>query len=1016
MVDPLHVELSHPPSNTPDLPVLDSSSLVDRTHTSSANNLTSLKGPASNVQCGGTTFAPPSCGYSVSPTSPKGRPFTPSPSTAGAEWNRLKSTEGAKNAVLDRLMNLTGLESVKEWFLVMFDRAHACKQQGGSLECERFHAVFQGNPGTGKTTVARLYASFLCSIGKLTSPIVQEISGSQLACMEPWDVDKMIQNGGVILVDEAYQLTAPYAPDNGRRVLDILLMEMENRLDKLVVVFIGYNRGMGSFFQHNPGLQSRISYSLDFTDYTDWELWSIMAGILERKYGGRMRVEGGIDGLYMRVCVRRIGRCKGFNGFGNARTVETTLQRIMDRQSRRLNLARRNGTPLTQQDYLYLTKEDLIGKEPSVVRSSEAWERLQELVGLESVKNAVDNLIHIVEQNYWRELSELEPLEFMLNRVFVGSPGTGKTTVAKLYGQIMADLGFLTNGDVVITTPADFNRSCPAQSEAQTKEILNMTRGKVLIIDDAHMLHKGGRDYIPVIDTLVTEIQGVPGDDRCVLLLGSEDKLRDMFLNVNDGLQRLFQGDNPIHFENYNSTQLIQILGIRMKDKDLKANELALQVAADALRRSQMKQTFSNACEVEALLAAAKVNCQTRTAKLPHDLRPVNPPLEPEDFDPNHIRVESTKEAFRKLLEGKIANSVIDELANIQVLAERVRTTGNDARQLLPTTFIFQGNQGTGKTFTARQMGQVFYDIGLLSTPEIVECSISSLVKPYIGRTALETQAVLDRALGKTLIIEDAHHLCCSNFAMEACNQIVDHLAQEKNKGRMVIIFAGFRKDMLELMQKTALAGHVRTTIEFPNIPPADCIALLRRELETGFKVHARFLEDDTCIHYQNLLKSFQLLSLFPTWQNSRNVKRLSRDMAAMVFGRSPFRNSVLPMELEWNDALEPITRLLHEFRSIHDSDLGESTNTIHRRLRWTPGNKVNRSCMCPLQHRKGMRAYTCKHQSGPTLADIQHPIRIPHCLHIPKCEVPYRTLSRVLKKQVHHTLAKKHRNPTKDS
>ncbi|KAH1912739.1 hypothetical protein KXV48_001106, partial [Aspergillus fumigatus] len=147
----------------------------------------------------------------------------------------------------------------------------------------------------------------------------------------------------------------------------------------------------------------------------------------------------------------------------------------------------------------------------------------------------------------------LPPVEFTLNRVFLGSPGTGKTTVAKLYGQILVDIGMLSNGEVVVKNPSDFVGSVIGESEKNTKGILASTLGKVLVIDEAYGLFAGGTSdgtgaksdpyRSAVVDTIVAEVQSTAGEDRCVLLLGYREQMQQMFQNVNPGLSRRFPLD-----------------------------------------------------------------------------------------------------------------------------------------------------------------------------------------------------------------------------------------------------------------------------------------------------------------------------------------------------------------------------------------------------------------------------------------------------------------------------------------
>ncbi|KAF8419087.1 cbxX protein [Tirmania nivea] len=886
--------------------------------------------------------------------------FLPRPSAAEAEWKRQKvvdiaSDESSKYEPLDKLMKMTGLEQVKETFLTMLAKAHACEQQGITLEKERFHAIFQGNPGTGKTTVARLYAQFLHSIGKLETETLKflETSGAKL-CYEGADgAEKLIQEildagGGVLFVDEAYQLTAPHSSVGGRQALDVLLTEMENHLDKLVVIFVGYRKELEYFFDHNPGLQSRIIYDLNFEDYTDWELWSIMNGMIKDRFGEKLTIEEGIDGLYMRICIRRIGRQRGHKGFGNARTVASNLQWILERQSRRLAQARRNGEKVGTEAYLHLIAEDIIGKEPKSIKDGAAYKTLQKLTGLDSVKGTIERFINLVQINYTRELNEYAPLQFSLNRIMVGNPGSGKTTVAKLYGQMMAEMGFLSNGEIVVKSAADFIGSCLGKSEAQTKRILNNTLGKVLIIDEAYMLYNGStakqadkqdQYRAAVIDTLVADVQSVPGDNRCVLMIGYEDKMNDMFLNVNPGLARRFQSDNPFRFEDYDVEHLMEILKHKLEKEELMATDQALNVARAMLARAKMRPSFSNASEVDNILAPAKLNCQSRIKS--GNEPAVNPPLQPEDFDSDYLRIDNPKETCGKDLRGKMVEEVVERLEGIQALARCLKLQGRDPRSLVPTNFVFRGNPGTGKTTAARNMGKLFYDIGFLSTAEVVECSATDLIAEYVGQTGPKTQQQLQKGLGKVLVIDEAHRLSQGggvwNFAAEACNEIVHQISQPKYKGKIIIVLAGDSVGMHDLMKRhTNLAGHFSYVIDFPNIPPKDAIYLLAREVE-ALGIAAPFLPPEGAYpreensaewdryysqytqEFDQLYPIFKLLGIYPSWHNARDIRSLAKRMAAEVFRacgkQSPASAS---LTLTWEHVVTSLKPVLSEFTQRH--------------------------------------------------------------------------------------------------
>lgn len=194
---------------------------------------------------------------------------------------------------------------------------------------------------------------------------------------------------------------------------------MENNVGKMVFIFAGYNREMEKFFEHNPGLTSRVPYTLQFDDYKDGELMEMLENMLLRRNRNiRVDDQDNIRGRFGRIVVRRLGRGRGRPGFGNARALENILAQIFERQARRLAQERRQGR---QPDDFLLLKEDLIGPNPAeVMVESASYKKLKTLIGLEEVKTTVSNLFAMVQTNYERELLEKAPHAVSLNRVFLG--------------------------------------------------------------------------------------------------------------------------------------------------------------------------------------------------------------------------------------------------------------------------------------------------------------------------------------------------------------------------------------------------------------------------------------------------------------------------------------------------------------------------------------------------------------------------------------------------------------------
>ena len=182
-----------------------------------------------------------------------------------------------------------GLGSVKEHILSLEDNfkiQQLRRQRGLKAELPSMHMIFTGNPGTGKTTVARIVSRYLKAIGALTGGQLVEVSRADLVGQYVGHTapltQKAIQSamGGVLFIDEAYSLYRGRDDSFGLEAIDALVKGMEDHRDKLVVILAGYSREMEEFLSANSGLRSRFPNIIEFPDYTPEELLEITKSIV----------------------------------------------------------------------------------------------------------------------------------------------------------------------------------------------------------------------------------------------------------------------------------------------------------------------------------------------------------------------------------------------------------------------------------------------------------------------------------------------------------------------------------------------------------------------------------------------------------------------------------------------------------------------------------------------------------------------------------------------------------------
>jgi AAA+ superfamily predicted ATPase len=487
----------------------------------------------------------------------------------------INSKNSEKKSVEDTFKNIIGMQTVKEK-LLQFEKyvnfQTKATEMGIELKSLSCHMVFTGNPGTGKTTVARIIAKMLFDMSVIKENKLIEVERKDLVARyigqtapKTYEVIEKAM-GGVLFIDEAYTLSKKTGANDsfGEEAIATLIKSMEDHKGEFVVIFAGYRNEMKEFLDVNPGIRSRIGYTFDFPDYSPEELTEMF--------------EKNVTNMGF-VCDDKsikevLNLCEYFSkrkDFGNGRFIDKVIQAMLLKHAENSS---KNIKKITIKDIPTIEEMNNVRK----TNDSTASEMITNLVGMKNIKDKLKDFECYVEFVKEAKEKDLKLPSQNMHMIFTGNPGTGKTTVARIIAKMLFDLGIIHENKLIEVERKDLIAGYIGQTAPKTYDVIEKAMGGVLFIDEAYTLNQktGVNDNFgeEAIATLIKAMEDHKGE-FIVIFAGYKNEMKE-FINMNPGISSRI--GYVFDFEDYTREELCEIyyrnldkIGLKL-DEDAKEN------------------------------------------------------------------------------------------------------------------------------------------------------------------------------------------------------------------------------------------------------------------------------------------------------------------------------------------------------------------------------------------------------------------------------------------------------------
>lgn len=696
----------------------------------------------------------------------------------------------------DCLDRLVGLEDQKQQIREFVSTLKSISSRYGRkmLNSVNANILITGGPGSGKTALLCAVVDYMVDNGIFTA--------EERDIFTPLTIDNLDLSERPLVevsVDDAHKLLPPdKSSDLSGSALDYLFQNSKELLsednERLVLVINGDKR-LQEYVEAWPELKNLFALNITIPEFSPIEVEAICETILSEKYSLSVSAAA------------RAKLCRVFNwerrnseAFGNAHLAQAKANEIMLAVTKRLK-GKSSGV---------VEPDDISGKEYVPKTIDDVMKEFDKYVGVDEIKQTMTGIVNSIRQ--YQKLHPDKPYELKDHYLFIGNPGTGKTTMARVFADALSAMGILPSGQLVEASPGQMKGQYQGHTAPKVDALFDRAMGGVLFIDEAYGMWTGENDDFgnEAVTALIKNVEDRRG--KLVVILAGYEKEMGVFATANPGIPSRF--NTTIKFRDYKAPELTEIARRMIAGQGYTLDQSAETVIDKFFEKMYVsrKKDFANAREVrnavDKIIKNQNNRIQEEMSRPGFDSSSEFVIVRSDftgDDDSQTMSVDEVIATLDDLIGMADIKQEIRKLANVALVNRMRMERGLGAAALQPVNIILTGNPGTGKTTIAKRLGQVLHAAGVLTSDKVVEREAKTILSSYVNESGRNMDKAVDEAMGGVLFIDEAYNLLpqpgsMNNTGNEALDALMTRM--ENDKGKFVVVIAGYKDRMEELVRR----------------------------------------------------------------------------------------------------------------------------------------------------------------------------------------------------------------------